>query len=273
MRCRLFRRFGTGPQHGTRSRPARILGVTRNPETAKERFLSSDEFRRLGEALARAETEGLPFEVNEQGPNAKHAPKPENRRRFIDPHAAAAIRLLILTGARLREILHARWENVDFERGILFLSDSKTGRKPIYLGSATLLILTNLPRMSGSPYVIAGATPDKPRSDLKNPWRAITKAAALEGLRIHDLRHSFASVGAGSISWATDHRKIIRPYSAIDDRPIRTSRLRSHEEGCRYDRRHHLECDEWQCPFQQACRICRRLTEVFRWVEREGVRL
>jgi integrase len=173
-------------------------GVVRNPETAKERFLSSDEFGRLGEALARAETVGLPFEVNEQGPNAKHAPKPENRRRLIDPYAAAAIRLLILTGARLREILHARWENVDFERGILFLADSKTGRKPIYLGSATLLILTNLPRVSGSPYLIAGATPDKPRSDLKNPWRAITKAAGLEGLRIHDLRHSFASVGAAA---------------------------------------------------------------------------
>jgi integrase len=173
-------------------------GVVRNPETAKERFLSSEEFRRLGEALAKAETEGLPFEIDEHGPNAKHAPKPENRRRLIDPYAAAAIRLLILTGARLREILHARWENVDFERGILSLPDSKTGRKPVYLGSAALLILANLPRVSGSPYVIAGATPDKPRSELKNPWRAITKAAALEGLRIHDLRHSFASVGAGA---------------------------------------------------------------------------
>ena len=121
-------------------------GIVRNPEAAKDRFLSSDEFKRLGEALARAETEGLPFEVNEKGPNAKHAPKPENRRRLIDPYPAAAIRLLILTGARLREILHARWENVDFERGILFLPDSKTGRKPVYLGSAALLILANLPR-------------------------------------------------------------------------------------------------------------------------------
>jgi integrase len=173
-------------------------GVVRNPEAAKERFLSSDEFRRLGEALARAETEGLPFEVDEKKPKAKHAPKLENRRRFIDPYAVAAIRLLILTGARLREILHARWDNVDFERGILFLIDSKTGRKPIYLGSATLLILSNLPRVSGNPFVIAGATPEKPRSDLKNPWRAVTKAAGLDGLRIHDLRHSFASVGAGA---------------------------------------------------------------------------
>ncbi len=173
-------------------------GVARYPESAKERFLSSDEFRRLGEALSRAETEGLPYGVNEQGPNAKHAPKPENRKRVIDPHAAAAIRLLILTGARLREILHARWESVDFERGILFLPDSKTGRKPIYLGSATLAILTGLPRIEGNPYIIAGSTADKPRADLKNPWRAITQAAGLNGLRIHDLRHSFASVGAGA---------------------------------------------------------------------------
>ena len=173
-------------------------GIARYPESAKERFLSSDEFRRLGEALIKAETEGLPYEVNEQGPNAKHAPKPENRKRVIDPYAAAAIRLLILTGARLREILHAQWESVDFERGILFLRDSKTGRKPIYLGSATLAILTGLPRVKGNPYIIAGSTADKPRADLKNPWRAITEAAGLNGLRLHDLRHSFASVGAGA---------------------------------------------------------------------------
>ena len=173
-------------------------GIARYPESAKERFLSSDEFRRLGEALIKAETEGLPYEVNEQGPNAKHAPKPENRKRVIDPYAAAAIRLLILTGARLREILHAQWESVDFERGILFLRDSKTGRKPIYLGSATLAILTGLPRVKGNPYIIAGSTADKPRADLKNPWRAITDAAGLNGLRLHDLRHSFASVGAGA---------------------------------------------------------------------------
>ena len=173
-------------------------GVARYPESAKERFLSSDEFRRLGDALSKAETEGLPYEVDEQGPKAKHAPKPENRRRVIDPYAAAAIRLLILTGARLREILHAQWESVDFERGILFLRDSKTGRKPIYLGSATLAILTSLPRVEGNPYIIAGSTADKPRADLKNPWRAITEAAGLNGLRLHDLRHSFASVGAGA---------------------------------------------------------------------------
>ena len=173
-------------------------GVARYPESAKERFLSSDEFRRLGDALARGESEGLPYDIDEHGPKAKHAPKPENRKRLIDPHAVAAIRLLILTGARLREILHARWENVDFERGILFLPDSKSGRKPVYLGAAALAILAKLPRFEGYPHVIAGLTPDKPRADLKNPWRAITEAAGLKGLRIHDLRHSFASIGAGA---------------------------------------------------------------------------
>jgi integrase len=176
--------------------PARA--ITRYPESAKERFLSSDEFRRLSDALVKGETEGLPYEVDEGKPKSKHNRKPENRKRFVDPYAAAAIRLLILTGARLREILHARWENVDVERGILFLPDSKTGRKPVYLSSAALEILAKLPRIKGNPYVIAGLTNDKPRTDLKNPWRAVTEAAGLTGLRIHDLRHSFASIGAGA---------------------------------------------------------------------------
>jgi integrase len=173
-------------------------GIARNPEKPKERFLSTEEFGRLAEALSSAESDGLPYAVDESGPNAKHAPKPENRRRFVDPYAAAAIRLLILTGARLREILHSRWENVDFERGILFLPDSKTGRKPVYLNTAALDVLSGLPRVKGNPYVIAGVVESKPRADLKNPWRSVTKAAGLEGLRIHDLRHSFASVGAGA---------------------------------------------------------------------------
>jgi integrase len=176
--------------------PAR--GIVRNPEKPQERFLSTEEFGRLAEVLSTAQTMGLPYDVDETGPKAKHAPKLESRRRLIDLYAAAAIRLLMLTGARLREILHARWENVDFDRGILFLSDSKTGRKPIYLNTAVLDILATLPRVEGNPYVIVGAARNAPRVDLKNPWRALTKAAGLDGLRIHDLRHSFASVGAGA---------------------------------------------------------------------------
>jgi integrase len=173
-------------------------GVERNQEQVKERFLSTEEFRRLGEAMVRAETVGLDYAVDDAKPGAKHARKPGNRCRLLDPHALAAIRLLIFTGARLREILNARWENVDLERGILFLPDSKTGRKPIYLNSAAIGVIVNLPRVKGNPYLIAGTAEGAPRADLKKPWAAITEAAELKGLRIHDLRHSFASIGAGA---------------------------------------------------------------------------
>jgi integrase len=105
---------------------------------------------------------------------------------------------LILTGARLREILHAQWPYVDFERGILFLQDSKTGKKPVYLSAAALAILAALPRVGGNPHVIAGAKDGAPRSDLKKPWAAVKRAAGLEDVRLHDLRHSFASIGAGA---------------------------------------------------------------------------
>jgi integrase len=178
--------------------PART--VDRFKETSRERFLTTDELARLGAALREAETIGLPHLVDESKPSSKHARKPENRRTIIDQHSAAAIRLLILTGARLREILHLRWTSVDLERGMLFLDDSKTGRKPVLLNAPAVQILNALPRVGQ--FVIAGrsaGTDDEaPRADLHRPWRAITKRAALEGLRIHDLRHTHASVGAGA---------------------------------------------------------------------------
>jgi integrase len=177
--------------------PAR--GIEPYPEKGRERFLTSDELTRLGEAIREAEAVGLPYNIDERKPTAKHAPKEVHRRSKIGPHAAAAVRLLILTGARLREILHLKWEHVDFERGLLLLADSKTGKKAIVLNAPALDILANLPRVGV--YVIAGQAAgsdgDKPRSDLNRPWRAIVKRAGLIGLRIHDLRHTHASVGAG----------------------------------------------------------------------------
>lgn len=173
-------------------------GVERYPESRKERFLTSDELSRLGDALRLAETEGLSWQVNEAGPKAKHLAKPENRRAKLDPFAVAAIRLLILTGARLREILDAKWAQVDLERGVIFLADSKTGKKPIYLSAAAQSVLASLPRIAGNPHIIAGAKEGAPRADLKKPWAAVCRAAGLEGVRLHDLRHSFASFGAGA---------------------------------------------------------------------------
>jgi integrase len=115
-----------------------------------------------------------------------------------DPYAVAAIRLLILTGARLREILHAQWRHVDFERGILFLSDSKTGPKPIFLNAAATAVLAGLPHLDGNPHIFPGQKDGAPRTSLSGLWIRLKRAAGLDGLRIHDLRHSFASIGAGA---------------------------------------------------------------------------
>ena len=172
------------------------LGIERYAENARERYLTSEEFARLGDALRLAETTGLEWAVDETKPKANRAPKPENRARTLDPFAVAAIRLLILTGARLREILHARWEHADIERGVIFLVNSKTGRKPVYLSAAALEVLAGLPRIEGNPYIIPGSNVGQPKVDLKKPWAALCKAAELDGVRLHDLRHSFASIGA-----------------------------------------------------------------------------
>jgi integrase len=173
-------------------------GIQKFKEQGRERYLTSEELSRLGAALVDGETVGLPWDADENQPKAKHLAKPENRRVKLDPFAVAAIRLLILTGARLREILHAQWSQVDLERGILFLPDSKTGRKPVYLSAAAQAVLASLPRIEGNSYIIAGAKEGKPRADLKKPWAAVCRAAGLQALRIHDLRHSFASFGAGA---------------------------------------------------------------------------
>jgi integrase len=204
-------------------------GIERYAENARERFLTSEEFARLGDALRLGETTGLDWEIDETKPKANRAPKPESRVRTLDPFAVAAIRLLILTGARLREILHAQWSQVDFERGLLLLADSKTGKKPVYLSAAALSILSALPRIEGNPHIIAGAKDGAPRADLKKPWAAVTKATGLEGVRLHDLRHSFASIGAGASMGlpvigkllghsqaATTHR-----YAHLDADPLR----------------------------------------------------
>jgi integrase len=175
-----------------------VKGLKKYREQGRERFLTSEELARLGDKLREGESVGLAYSVDEAKPTAKHAPKAEHRRVKLDRYAAAAIRLLILTGARLREILHAKWEQVDVQRGLIFLADSKTGRKPLYLSAAAQEVLADLPRIEGNPHVIAGAKEGTPRSDLKKPWVAVSRAAGLEGVRLHDLRHSFASFGAGA---------------------------------------------------------------------------
>jgi integrase len=172
-------------------------GVAKYADQQGARFLNTEELERLGAALREAETAGIPWNTDPDKRGAKHLPKKEeNRRTMIGPHATAAIRLSILTGCRLREILNLEWRHVDMERGLLYLPDSKTGAKTVVLAAPALQVLANVPHIERCPYVIAGEDPKKPRSDLKRPWTLVTRAADLEGLRIHDLRHSYASHGA-----------------------------------------------------------------------------
>ncbi|GGF66922.1 integrase [Azorhizobium oxalatiphilum] len=170
------------------------VGVQKFPDASGERYLTSEEFGRLGEAIEEAETSGIPFRQS----SSKHAAKSGVSR--IDAHAASAIRLLVFTGCRVSEILNLRWAECDLERGLLFLPDSKTGRKTIVLSDAASAVLAEVPKLGV--YVIAGETaglPDeRPRRDLKRPWALLCRRAGLEGVRLHDLRHSHASIGAGA---------------------------------------------------------------------------
>lgn len=170
-------------------------GIEKYRESRRERFLTGEELERLGSAIEEAETSGIPWTVDAFKPAAKHLPKLANRRTKINLSAGAAIRLLLFTGCRLREILNLKWEYVDLERGVLFLPDSKSGRKTVILNAPAMTVLNGLERIS--PFVVPGDKPDSPRADLKRPWEAITKRAGLPGTRLHDLRHTYASFGAG----------------------------------------------------------------------------
>ena len=146
--------------------------VKRFKEDKRERFLSDAEYRRLGSALREIEQDGSET-----------------------ASAIAAIRLLMLTGCRLSEIQKLRWEHVDLETGELRLPDSKTGAKVVHLGEPAIAVLRDIQRQDDNPWVIAGRKEGGHLTDLQHPWRRIRARAGLDDVRIHDLRHSFASGG------------------------------------------------------------------------------
>ncbi|GHB33244.1 integrase [Pseudovibrio japonicus] len=158
--------------------------VEKFKEYRRERFLSAEELGALSEAIRVAETEGF---VSKKG----NLWKPS-------VFAVAAVRLLIMTGARLSEILTLKWEYIDFKKAQAHLPDSKTGAKTLYLNAPALALLNDLPELEGNPYVICGDKPGTHIVNLQKAWRKIRAEAGLEDVRIHDLRHSFASVAAGS---------------------------------------------------------------------------
>ncbi len=171
-------------------------GVKTFPDRMTERFLSTAELQRLGATLRLAETEGLPYKFRPDR-KAKHRPVlPENQTEKISLHAVAAIRLLLATGCRLREILNLRWDEVDLERAHFKLADSKTGARYVLLPGPAVALLSDLPRLGE--FVIAGPDPKRPRADLKRPWEQVRRHARLGHIRIHDLRHTYASLGAAS---------------------------------------------------------------------------
>lgn len=147
--------------------------VERYPERKMERFLTLEEISSLGVALQKAETE-----------------------RTSTAHTVAAIRLLMLTGCRHGEILSLKWSHVDLEQNCLRLPDSKTGAKVVYIPPAAVDVLSSIKRVRDNPYVIIGHNSGQPLINLSKPWKRIAKKAGLKDCRIHDLRHTYASVAA-----------------------------------------------------------------------------
>lgn len=137
----------------------------------RERYLTRDEAQRLMRALEKSK-------------------RPE----------ALAIRLLLLTGARKSEILKSRWENVRTDLRLLIVPLSKSGKpRHIFLSDAALEVLRDMPRTPGNPWLFPGHAPGKPLSDCYLFWNKLRRELGLADVRIHDLRHTFASflVNAG----------------------------------------------------------------------------
>lgn len=151
-----------------------VRGVKRYRDQRNERFLDAEELTRLGEALAKAEAEG------------------EN------PYALAIIRLLLLTGARKGEIEKLRWSEVDRNFQYLRLADSKTGQKLIVLNDAALEVLEGISRRQKSDFVFPASRSEGWYQGTPKVWERMRIAAGLSGVRLHDLRHSFASVAAST---------------------------------------------------------------------------
>ena len=132
------------------------------------------------------------------GPTAKHRPRSAYDLKPANPFAVAAIRFLLLSGWREQEALTLKWAELSTERGTATLEDTKTDRSQRAIGAPALLLLADLPRIEGSPYVFPGWKKGLPLADVARLWYAVRHATGLESVRLHDLRHTFASVTASA---------------------------------------------------------------------------
>lgn len=182
--------------------------IKKYPEEKRERFLSVAELRRVGEVLREMEQEGIEL-----------------------PSGIAAVRLLMLTGCRLGEIMRLKWEYVDFVGRALRLPDSKTGAKVVHLGQPALEVLETIERIEDNSWVITGTLPGAPLYDLQPFWQRVRARAGLKDVRIHDLRHTFAStaVAAGQglpiIGKLLGHTQVqtTARYAHLAADPVRTA--------------------------------------------------
>ena len=144
--------------------------VRRYKEVRRERFLTPEEYREVGRVLKEAEANGS-----------------------VGPSAAAALRLLMLTGCRRNEIVQLRWDDVDRAARELRLSETKTGPRSVPLTPAVEAVLDGIPRNGDNPWVIAGRKADTHMVDVDAVWARLRAKAGLKDVRLHDLRHSWAS--------------------------------------------------------------------------------
>ena len=150
--------------------------VRKYREKKRERFLSRAEYRRLGSALAEAEADAA---AGADG--------------AVSPYAIAALRLLMLTGCRLNEILTLRWDDIDRTAGEFRLRDGKTGARMVPLTPTAETVLEGIPRLPHNPWVIVGRQPGTRLNSITQEWYRLRARAGLDDVRIHDLRHSYAS--------------------------------------------------------------------------------
>ena len=154
----------------TPARPNPCRSVKRYRVRDRERFLTPEEYRRLGAVLDEAETWGS-----------------------VRPSAIAALRLLLLSGCRKNEILTLQWDDIDRTAGELRLRDTKTGARGVPLTPAMDRVLEGVPRIEGNPWIVTGRKPGSRLKGLDEIWVRLRARAGLEDVRIHDLRHSYAS--------------------------------------------------------------------------------
>jgi integrase len=177
-----------------------VRGVERHKDQSCERYLSSCEIKRLGEVCAAAEQAHRDFlaaHVAWQAAGGR-GPAPIVSSKAENPVGVAAIRMLLLTGMRKSEVLNLKWDWIDTERNVIDLPDSKSGKKAVPIGDAALSLLASIQPQAGNPYVFCGAKRGRPLVGLGKIWHRIRARTNLPGVRLHDLRHTFASFGAGS---------------------------------------------------------------------------